>query len=81
MSFYPHIAATGPVLRTGARRWLGALLTVALSVAGLRAQVPGKAQLNVVHPLPPYAPAFLLARYEDPNYRQLVEHWPDEGQL
>jgi sarcosine oxidase, subunit beta len=31
--------------------------------------------------LPPYAPAFLLARYDDPKYRQLLEHWGDEGQL
>jgi glycine/D-amino acid oxidase-like deaminating enzyme len=33
------------------------------------------------HALPPYAPAFLLARYEDPAYQKLLENWGDEGQL
>ncbi|HZF06629.1 MAG TPA: FAD-dependent oxidoreductase [Patescibacteria group bacterium] len=31
--------------------------------------------------LPPYAPAFTLARYDDPAYRALLEHWGDSGQL
>jgi sarcosine oxidase, subunit beta len=31
--------------------------------------------------LPAYAPAFLLSRYDDPTYRQLLETWTDSGQL
>ena len=31
--------------------------------------------------LPDYAPAFLLSRYEDPEYRALLENWGDGGQL
>jgi glycine/D-amino acid oxidase-like deaminating enzyme len=31
--------------------------------------------------LPPYAPAFTLARYEDPAYRALLERWGESGQL
>jgi hypothetical protein len=32
-------------------------------------------------PLPPYASAFTLARYDDPDYRALLERWGDSGQL
>ncbi|MFL5800867.1 MAG: NAD(P)/FAD-dependent oxidoreductase [Roseiflexaceae bacterium] len=32
-------------------------------------------------PLPPYAPAFALARYDDPDYQRLLDNWPDTGQL
>jgi glycine/D-amino acid oxidase-like deaminating enzyme len=31
--------------------------------------------------LPDYAPAFLLSRYQDPQYRVLLEQWGDGGQL
>jgi glycine/D-amino acid oxidase-like deaminating enzyme len=31
--------------------------------------------------LPAYAPAFLLSRYQDPEYCQLLQHWGDGGQL
>lgn len=31
--------------------------------------------------LPAYAPAFLLSRYQDPEYRALLEKWGDGGQL
>ena len=31
--------------------------------------------------LPDYAPAFLLARYRDPDYCALLENWGDGGQL
>lgn len=31
--------------------------------------------------LPDYAPAFLLSRYRDPDYRALLETWGDGGQL
>jgi glycine/D-amino acid oxidase-like deaminating enzyme len=32
-------------------------------------------------PLPHYAPAFHLDRYQDPAYRALLDHWGDSGQL
>ena len=32
-------------------------------------------------PLPAYAPAFALSRYDDPKYRELLEQWGDSGQL
>jgi glycine/D-amino acid oxidase-like deaminating enzyme len=32
-------------------------------------------------PLPDYAPAFLLSRYQDPAYSSLLERWGDGGQL
>jgi len=31
--------------------------------------------------LPPYAPAFALERYEDPEYQRLLENWGASGQL
>jgi hypothetical protein len=31
--------------------------------------------------LPPYAPAFSPARYEDPSYLKLLDDWGDTGQL
>jgi glycine/D-amino acid oxidase-like deaminating enzyme len=31
--------------------------------------------------LPSYAPAFLLERYQDPEYQRLLESWRDTGQL
>ncbi len=31
--------------------------------------------------LPHYAPAFLLERYEDPQYQRLLENWGESGQL
>jgi glycine/D-amino acid oxidase-like deaminating enzyme len=31
--------------------------------------------------LPDYAPAFLLSRYQDPQYRALLDTWGDGGQL
>ena len=31
--------------------------------------------------LPPYAPAFTLARYDDPAYTALLDTWGDSGQL
>lgn len=32
-------------------------------------------------PLPDYAPAFDLSRYQDPEYLKLLENWGDSGQL
>jgi len=31
--------------------------------------------------LPPYAPAFTLERYKDPEYQKLLENWGESGQL
>jgi sarcosine oxidase, subunit beta len=31
--------------------------------------------------LPDYAQAFLLSRYQDPQYRSLLDSWGDGGQL
>ena len=32
-------------------------------------------------PLPGYAPAFLLSRYQNPEYIDLLDKWGDGGQL
>ena len=55
---------------------LGGYGLMASNVAGelVAAHVTGR-------PLPPYAPAFALARYDDPAYRALLERWGDSGQL
>jgi len=62
----------------------GAYVIGALSGYGLMASsVAG--ELLAAHvvgaPLPPYAPAFALSRYDDPGYRTLLETWTDSGQL
>jgi len=62
----------------------GAYIVGALSGYGLMAACAAGDLLAAHvcgHALPPYAPAFLLARYEDPEYRKLLEGWGDEGQL
>lgn len=55
---------------------LGGFGLMAASAAGelLAAHVAGAA-------LPEYAPAFALSRYDDPDYRALVERWGESGQL
>jgi len=62
----------------------GAYVLGGLSGYGLMAS-NGAADLLADHiterPLPPYAPAFSLDRYEDPAYRTLLETWGDSGQL
>jgi len=62
----------------------GAYVIGALSGYGLMA-ANGAADLLADyisgHPLPGYAPAFRLDRYEDPAYRALLESWGDSGQL
>jgi glycine/D-amino acid oxidase-like deaminating enzyme len=62
----------------------GAYVLGALSGYGLMAS-NGAADLLADHiagrPLPPYAPAFLLSRYDDPAYRERLEQWGDSGQL
>jgi glycine/D-amino acid oxidase-like deaminating enzyme len=62
----------------------GAYVVGALSGYGLMAS-NGAADLLADHvsgrPLPPYAAAFRLDRYEDPAYRALLAEWGDSGQL
>ena len=62
----------------------GAYVLGGLSGYGLMAS-NGAADLLADHiterPLPPYAPAFRLERYDDPAYRKLLEDWGDSGQL
>jgi sarcosine oxidase, subunit beta len=62
----------------------GAFILGALSGYGLMA-ANGAADLLADHitgrPLPRYAPAFRLERYEDPAYVAALERWGDSGQL
>ena len=62
----------------------GAYILGALSGYGLMSS-NGAADLLADHiagrPLPRYAPAFSLSRYDDPVYRALVANWGDSGQL
>lgn len=62
----------------------GAYALGALSGYGLMAS-NGAADLLADHisgrPLPAYARAFLLSRYDDPAYRERLEQWGDSGQL
>lgn len=62
----------------------GAYVLGALSGYGLMAS-NGAADLLADHitggPLPRYAPAFQLDRYDDPTYRALLDNWGESGQL
>jgi glycine/D-amino acid oxidase-like deaminating enzyme len=62
----------------------GAYVMGALSGYGLMAACAA-GELLAAHvvgdALPHYASAFVLARYDDPAYRALLERWPDTGQL
>jgi glycine/D-amino acid oxidase-like deaminating enzyme len=62
----------------------GAYIVGALSGYGLMAACAA-GELLAAHvcgdALPHYAPAFLLARYQDQAYQKLLESWGDEGQL
>lgn len=62
----------------------GAYMIGALSGFGLMASC-ASGELLAAHitraQLPHYAPAFLLSRYDDPEYRTLLENWSDTGQL
>jgi sarcosine oxidase, subunit beta len=62
----------------------GAYVCGALSGYGLMAgNVAGELVADHVtgRPLAPYAPAFALSRYDDPDYRARLERWGDSGQL
>jgi glycine/D-amino acid oxidase-like deaminating enzyme len=62
----------------------GAYVLGALSGFGLMA-ASAAAELVAAHitgtPLPAYAPAFRLDRYDDPGYRAQLAHWRETGQL
>jgi glycine/D-amino acid oxidase-like deaminating enzyme len=62
----------------------GAYIFGALSGYGLMAACAG-GELLAAHiaggPLPGYAPAFLLSRYDDPAYRERLVAWGATGQL
>jgi len=62
----------------------GAYVIGALSGYGMMAS-NGAADLLADYlaerPLPRYAPAFRLERYENPDYARLLENWGDSGQL
>lgn len=63
----------------------GAYLFGALSGYGIMASQAGADLLAAYiagSDLPPYAPAFALSRYDDPEYRKLLDEWdPTTGQL
>ncbi|MBI3733299.1 MAG: FAD-binding oxidoreductase [Chloroflexi bacterium] len=62
----------------------GAYVIGALSGYGLMASCAAS-ELLAAHltdsPLPPYAPAFRLERYDDPAYQALLQNWGESGQL
>jgi glycine/D-amino acid oxidase-like deaminating enzyme len=62
----------------------GAYIFAALSGYGLMAACAG-GDLLAAHvagtPLPSYAPAFLLSRYDDPAYQARLTAWGATGQL
>ena len=62
----------------------GAYISCAYSGFGVMASCAG-GELIARHimeaPLPDYAPAFLLSRYQDPAYAALLDRWGDGGQL
>ena len=62
----------------------GAYVIGALSGFGIMASSAG-GELLAAHVveghLPDYAPAFLLERYADPAYQELLDNWGGSGQL
>ncbi len=62
----------------------GAYMTGAVSGYGIMSAC-GVGELLAAHvtgaPLPAYAPAFALERYEDPEYQKKLDEWGDSGQL
>ncbi|NWF53770.1 MAG: FAD-binding oxidoreductase [Syntrophaceae bacterium] len=62
----------------------GAYMIGALSGYGIMASCAA-GELLAAHltgsPLPPYASAFMLERYQDQEYQKLLEKWGDTGQL
>ena len=62
----------------------GSFVCSAFSGFGIMGSCAG-AELLAAHvtgaSLPPWAGSFTLARYDDPAYRDLLDNWPDDGQL
>ncbi len=62
----------------------GVIISCAFGGFGIMASC-GSGELVARHvtggPLPEYAPAFLLSRYQDPAYQALLGRWGDGGQL
>ena len=62
----------------------GSFVCAAFSGFGIMGSCAG-GELLAAHvaggPLPPWADAFTLARYDDPAYQALLDDWPDDGQL
>ena len=63
----------------------GAYISCAYSGFGVMALLRRRQSLIARHvterTLPDYAPAFLLARYQDADYCALLDRWGDGGQL
>jgi glycine/D-amino acid oxidase-like deaminating enzyme len=62
----------------------GVFLSGAFSGFGIMASCAGGelvAKYVTGKPLPDYAPAFHLSRYDDPAYQKLLDRWGDDGQL
>lgn len=72
------------ILLAGPLAVQGAYILGAFSGYGLLA-TPAAGELLAKHiagaPLPAYAPAFRLERYDDPSYQVLLENWGESGQL
>ena len=62
----------------------GSFVCAAFSGFGIMGSCAG-GELLAAHvtggPLPPWADAFALSRYDDPAYRALLDDWPADGQL
>ncbi len=80
--YYTKTAENRPLI--GPLPLEGAYIFAALSGYGLMAACAG-GELLAAHitgsALPSYAPAFLLARYDDPSYRKQLAAWGATGQL
>jgi glycine/D-amino acid oxidase-like deaminating enzyme len=80
--YYTKTAENRPLI--GPTPVAGAYLMGALSGFGVMGAC-AFGELLAAHvvgaPLPPYAQALQLSRYDDPAYRQLLGHWGSSGQL
>jgi glycine/D-amino acid oxidase-like deaminating enzyme len=80
--YYTKTRENRPLI--GALPVSGAYIIGALSGYGLMAACAA-GELLAKHvtgsPLPSYAPAFSLERYDDPKYQLLLQNWGDSGQL
>jgi sarcosine oxidase, subunit beta len=80
--YYSHTPENRPLI--GKLPLPGAFVIGALSGFGLMAAcAAGELLADVMtqSPLPGYAPAFALDRYNDPEYQRMLANWGDSGQL